>query len=261
MRVSMLTLAFALSSAGCLGSAGGDLFEITAVATGPEGVDGSYELDTGRGYHVLLTRAKLHIGAVYLNRSVPTSVGSDTSCTLAGTYVAEVTTGVDVDVLSGARQPFPLPGFATSDHATAGELWLTGGDVNDETDTTVILDIAGTADKGGVEYPFEGSITIGSNRVVAPSDPALPGAKPICKRRIVTPIPVDVRPTEGGTLVVRIDPAGWFGNVELSKLEQVEADPPLYRFHDASDDQPSTNLFNGLLASIGPYALRWEAAH
>jgi len=39
---------------------------------------------------------------------------------------------------------------------------------------------------------FEGVVTIGSNRRVPSSDPATPGANPLCKSRIVTPIPIDL---------------------------------------------------------------------
>ncbi len=248
-----------LGGGGCAGTAGGELLEFDAFAVGPSDAEagGTYSLTTGRGYEVTLTRAKLHVGAVYLNKTVPTSVASNTSCFLPGIYVAEVTTGLDVDVLSPDFQPFPEKGFATSEAAKAAEVWLTGGDVNDESDGAVILDIAGTATKSGESFPFEGTVTIGENRVVTPTDPSLPGAKPICKQRIVTPIPIDIVPREGGDLVMRVDPRGWFANVDFAKLEKVADEPPLYRFHDASDDQPSTSLYDGLRASIGPYAFSW----
>ena len=248
--------------AGCVGTAGGDLFEFSAYGAGPrDAVNGSpYAFQTGRGYAVTLSRAKLHVGALYLNRSVPTSVASDTSCFLPGIYVAEVTSGLDLDVLSPDLALFPALGAAIGDRARAGEVWLVGRDVNEQSDPTVILDVAGIAEKDGAFLPFEASITIGTNRVVVPSDPALPGGKPICKQRIVTPIPVDLTPARAGQLVLRVDPRGWFANVEFSSLEQVSTAPPLYRFHDSSDDQPSTSLYAGLRSSIGPYTLSWESA-
>jgi len=246
----------------CVGTTGGDLITFPAFAAGPaDAVQGEpYALTTGRGYDVSLTRARLHISAVYMNRSVPVSVSSDTSCTLAGIYAAEVTGAIDVDVLSPTLQPFPSAGFAASERARTGEVWLTGGDVNEESDPTVILDVAGVARRGDDEYPFEGTVTISKNRVVAPSDPALPGAKPICKQRVVSPIPIDVTPRAGGRLVVRINPRGWFANVEFSKLAKVSDQPPLYRFQDSSADQPSDNLYGGLRASAGVYEFQWEEA-
>jgi hypothetical protein len=136
-------------------------------------------------------------------------------------------------------------------------VWLTGADINDPHDATVILDLAGTATKEGADFPFEASLTIGQNRVVVPPDPALPGSKPICKQRVVTPIPADFTPSAGGRLVVRVDPRGLFSNVEFDKLAK---DGDVYRFADSSEDQPSKNLYGGLRASTGVYALRWEGA-
>jgi len=273
-------------STGCVGTAGGELFDFDAYATGPsDSVSGSpYTFTTGRGYVVTLTRAKLHVGAVYLNRTVPTSVASNTSCFLPGIYVAEVTTGLDVDALLPELQRFPVHGTATTDFARAGEVWLTGGDINVENDSTVILDIAGSAAKDGAQWPFEGTITIGKNRAPVVSDPALPSSKPICKERIVTPIPVRILPKKGGRLVLRVDPSGWFANVDFA---QATIDPtnPVYTLHDVSGsgccssapasadagsnsgptcapttlcDQPSSSLYDGLRSSIGPYTFFWE---
>lgn len=259
-----ILLLSAAACAGCVGTTGGELLSFEAFAAGPEdAVEGEpYRFTTGRGFEVALTRARLRIGAVYLNRSVPTSVASDTSCMLPGIYVAEVPYGLEVDALSPALQAFPGMGFATSERARTGELWLTGGDLHDEDDPTIILDVAGAAAKDGADYPFEGTITIGRNRVVPPPSPAAPGAKPICKQRVVTPIPLDITPRSGGRLVVRIDPSGLFSNVDFSLLARVEDEgeggAPRYRFLDSAEDQPSKNLHAGLRASVGVYTIRWE---
>lgn len=267
MNWRSLALAFSLASsvapalAGCVGTTGGDLVSFDAYAAGPEDAhEGQpYSFRSGRGYDVTLTRARLHVGAVYLNRSRPTSVGADQSCQLPGIYVAQVTSGLDVDALSPALQPFPQKGFATTEHASSAEVWLFGqGDINAEDDSTVILDVAGIARKDGAEYPFDGTVTIGRNREL-PSPPETPGANPICKQRIASPIPVDLAITPGQDLILRVDPAGLFSNVEFSGLEKVQGSPPLYRFHDASDDQPSIALYSGLRSSIGTYDVTWGA--
>lgn len=251
-------LAATLACASC-GSTGGELLELEAFAAGPEGLVAGqpYVFVTDRGYEVTLSAASLHIGAVYLNRSVPTSVSSDTSCYLAGQYVAEVAGGVDVDLLDSELQPFSVRGFATTDRARTAEIWLTGGDLDAETDPTVIARVEGVAARGAERYPFEATITISDNRAIPPSDPAQPGARPICKQRVVSPIAVDLTPEPGGSLLVRVDPAGWFDNVSFDQLELVDDDPPLYRFRDDSLDQPSRNLFNGLRANAGVYQLEW----
>ena len=248
--------------AGCVGTTGGDLFSFSAFAAGPEDAEaapgGAYSFRSGRGYDVSLTRARLHIGAVYLNKSVPSSVATNTSCALAGIYTAEVTTGLFVDVLSSAPQPFPEQGFATSERAPTGEIWLNGGDVNDLSDPTVILDVEGTAEKAGVAYPFQGQITISTNRAPIVDDAAQPGAHPICKQRIVTPIRTDIQPTSSGALLVRVNPRGWFGNVDFAALERVSDSPPLYRFTDSSEDPPSKNLYSGLRSSSEVYSFHWQ---
>lgn len=260
-RLQIATLLAGLSLSACTGTTGGDMIAFEAFAAGPaDAVAGQpYSFTTSRDYAVTLARAKLHVGAVYLNRSRPSSVASDTSCQLPGIYVAEVTEGMDVDLLNPSLQPFPEQGFATTDHASTAEVWLFGGDdINDPGDGTVILDVAGTAEREGQSYPFEGTITIAQNREIpAPSD-ALPGANPICKQRIVSPIPVDLTAAEGDKLVLRVDPRGLFANAQISLLEKASEDPPLYRFRDDGDDAPSRALYSGLRAAIGTYSVTWE---
>lgn len=253
-------LAAASIAAACNGSTGGEITELEAFAAGPEAREpGSpYVFETDRGFTVTLTRAIVHVGALYLNEAVPTSVSSDTSCYLAGQYVAEVAGGLAVDALDPVLQPFVVPGFATTTRARTGELWLSGGELEADNDPTVILDIAGEAERAGEVFPFEAQLTIGDNRRQSADDPAQPGARPICKQRVVTPLQLDITPTIGGRLVLRIDPAGWFSNVEFDRLEQVADDPPRYRFRDDSEDQPSRNLFQGLRASAGVYEISWE---
>ncbi len=107
--------------------------------------------------------------------------------------MASVPGGVDVDVLDGTPKAFSEPGQGTATHALAGELWLTGGDINAPSDSTVILETSGTAAQGDVSMPFKGQVTISQNRAIPASDPSMPGANPICKQRIVTPIPADLR--------------------------------------------------------------------
>lgn len=246
-----LAVGVALTAAACRGSTGGELFEIEAYAAGPEAAaGGSYRFVTPRGWEVTLDKATLHVGAVYLNQSVPTSVASDTTCLLAGVYVAQVTSGLDVDALDPTPQPFPGVGVATSERARTAELWLSGGDLFADDDATVVADVAGSATKDGETLPFAGTITIGQNRAVPPEDPAQPGARPLCKQRVVSPIEVDLALREGDALLVRVDPAGWFANVDFGALSP---DDGTYRFADDSSDQPSRNLYGGVRANAGVY--------
>jgi hypothetical protein len=252
--------ALALTSLSCVGSTGSDVVDFAVLAAGPANADpngGRYDFDTSAGYHVALTKARLRIGAVYLNRSRPILGAQDTACILPGVYVAEATDGVDIDVLSSAPQPFPSRAHGTADRALAGEVWLTGGRIDALDDTTPIVEFVGEASRSGATYPFVGTITIGQNRSVSSSDPATPGANPICRMRIVSPIPVDLTPTSTGALVVRAEPRVWFDQVDFSKLEQPSGAGGPMEFPDETSGQPATTLFAGL-RSVAAYSFEWR---
>jgi hypothetical protein len=186
-----------------------------------------------------------------------------TGCYLTenGTYVAEETSPLDVDLLSPTPQPFPAMGLGVTDPPPLiGQVWLTGGDVNDAADTTPILVIAGTASQNGTSYPFTGRITIGSNHQTASSGPA--GGDPICKERIVTPIRATFTIEETGGLLLRIDPRLYFVNVDFSQLRQDPA-TGAYVFSDdpvASDYQPAGYDLYKNLRSYAAYSFSWAPA-
>lgn len=249
-----------LTSLSCVGSTGSDVVEFSVFAAGPADATpdgGIYEFDTTAGYHVALTKARLRIGAVYLNRSRPILGAQDTACILPGVYAAEMTDGADIDVLSSAPQPFPSRAHGTADRALAGEVWLTGGRIDSLDDATPIVEFVGEATKSGVAYPFEGTITIGQNRSAPSSDPATPGANPICKLRIVTPIPVDLTPNSTGALLMRVQPHQWFDQVDFSKLEPPSSAGSALEFPDETSGQPATTLFAGL-RSVAAYSFEWR---
>jgi hypothetical protein len=235
---------------GACGTTGGNAVTFDVIATGTPSAS---VVDTGLGWHVVLNKATLHIGAVYLNLSVPISGSQGTNCILPGVYTAEELGGLDIDALSAAPQAFPAPGTGTDDQARTGEVWLTGGNVNADADATVIADVAGTASNSLLGIPFTATITIkSSNRGIPPSDPSLPSQHPICKQRIVSPIPIDLRPRDGATLLVRVDPSGWFANVDFSAL------PPGGAFPDDNSNAASQNLFTGLRAATSTFQLSFQ---
>ncbi len=251
---------FALLMMACVGTTGGELVSFTATASGPSDVTG-HKLDfvSGRGFHVVLTSATLHVGAIYLNQSQPVSGAQATNCILPGTYVAEETTGRDIDLLDSTAQVFPDYGDGTRTHARVAEIWLKGpGSINDPNDSTPILQLAGTVDVNGQTRAFIGTLTIGQNRLATVSDPSQPSAHPICKERIVSPILVDLTPTQNGTLALSIDPRPLLSNVDFSQLHQFSSDPPVWGFVDDSSDQPSVSLFEALRSSGDVYRLRWS---
>lgn len=244
-----------LGPLGCVGTTGGELFELEAYAAGASDADGGLRFSNSQGYDVQLDEARLFVGGFYLNRSRPASVSSDTSCTLAGIYVAQVLSGREVDLLSADPQPFPSPGFATSEPALSGEVWLSRGDVNQTASTTTVLRVRGRAERAGEAYPFEGTLSIGQNRVVPATDPALPGQHPICKQRIVSPILVDLAASAEQSLLLRVDARGMFANVDFATLEARGAG---FVFADESGvNQASDNLYAGLRRAAGVYSFSW----
>lgn len=252
---TLLGVLFALTSMSCVGTTGGELFEVEAYAAGAAEAEAGARFFNSRGYDVELEEARLFVGGFYLNRSRPASVSSDTSCTLAGIYVAQVFGGREIDLLSSKPQPFGDAGFATSERALSGEVWLARGDVNEAASSTIVLRVRGRAEGRGSTFPFEGTLSIGRNRVVAASDPALPGQHPLCKQRIVSPIPVELTGHAGASLLLRVDVRGMFANVDFATLAERDG---TYVFTDETGaDQGSDNLYAGLRRANGVYAFSW----
>lgn len=249
--------------AACIGTTGSEIVAFDAFAAGPadlppDAASRGLTFTNGRGWTITLTRARLHIGALYLNRSVPISGAQARDCFRPGVYVAQVTTGVDMDALSSALQPFPAPGSGTADHAAMGEVWLTGGRIDQQHDSTVIADVAGAATRDGESMRFEGTMTIGLNRRNRDVDPARPGAKPLCSERIVPQIPTSLTPADGGALVVRVDPRAWFANVDLGELDPVSPESDLRRIPDEHEPAAAGSFYGGVRASAG-YRFEWLA--
>jgi hypothetical protein len=264
MRPSVL-FALSLACAACVGQTGGDVVTFPVAAAGPADAAAGQPLafPTDLGWDVTLTQATLHVGAVYLNQSRSVSGGQATGCYAngAGTYVAEETSPLDVDLLSPAPQQFPAPALGISEPPPlVGEVWLTGGDVNARDDETPIFVIAGTATQNGATIPFTGTLTIGANRQTSSSGPA--GGDPICKKRIVSQIPAAFTLQRSGGLLLRIDPRPLFTNIDFAALP-ADAATGGFAFRDnpsAPGYQPTgQNLFTNL-HSTAPYAFSWTDA-
>ncbi len=252
-----LSALLALLTPGCMGTSGGETIDFVAVASGPaDAVKGQpLVFDTSRGWHVTLDTARMHIGAVYLADSEAVSGAQATSCLLPGTYVAQVTQGGDFDLLSSEAQRFPVLGRGTTVESRSGQVWLTGGDIDDvnaPSKATVVLRLSGSAVLGADVRPFDASVTIASNRVSSSSGAA--GAAPICKQRIVSPIPTSVAVEDHGALWLRVDPRRLFTNVDFSALA---SDGDHYVFQDDSSDQPSANLYANLRQTGDLYTFSW----
>lgn len=255
--LSVPALAFVLAGCGDTGSA---IVTFHAAAAGPaDAVTGQpLTFTNALGYEVTLTRAHLHIGALYLNRSVPTSGSQAQACVLPGIYSGQVTRPVDLDALSPVPQPFPADGEGTADPLRTGQVWLFGTDPFAPIDLTPLVEVAGTATQGATVITFSGRITISENRAVAVSNPALPGTNPLCKQRIVTPIEVDFTLGQGGTLLLRVDPRIWLRNVDFAQIPTDPADPSRRRFLDRTEGQPDVSFYSGV-RSTAPYTFNWQS--
>jgi hypothetical protein len=250
----------------CGGTTGGQLVTFPAAAAGliHGNRNQSSQFTTNRGWHVVLSKAVLHIGALYLNQSQPVSGSQGTNCIFPGTYVAQVTpaldphAGLDVDLLSPTPQPFSVEGQGTTlSPALVGQVWLTGGDINSTIDTTAILVVAGTAEQNGTTIPFQGRITIGSNRRATGSQAA--GGDPICKERIVS-IPANVTVKSKGGLLLQIDASLLFTNVDFSQLTKLP--DATYGFSDQPNSvaytSPSLQLYENLRSAGDVYRFSWS---
>lgn len=270
MRKGLIASAIVTTTLACIGTTGGRLVDFPAAAAGAADVTSPLAFDettiAGHTWHVTLTQATLHIGAVYLDQALPISGSQGTDCILPGTYTAEVLgtsldgglDGLDVDLLSSAPQLFPSPGHGTTTAALAAQVWLTGGDINSISDGTKILVVVGSAsDDTGATFPFEGTITISTNRVPANQTA---GSNPPCKQRIVSPIPTSTAVQTTGGLLLRVDARQLFQNVDFSQLEKFSS---TYGFSDnptsASYTQPSINLWTNLRSSA-TYVFSWSSS-
>jgi hypothetical protein len=254
-------LSAALALAACGGTTGNALVTFSARASGPaDATGGPLTFSNGFGTQVTLTRAHLTLGAVYLNQNVPVSGAAVTPCILPGTYVGQVFGPVAIDLLSSAPVAFPGQGQGTATPARVAEIWLTSGDIDAIDDDEPVLEVEGTfVTAAGDAAPFSGTVTIGANRARVITNPALPGANPICHQRIVGPVPVSITPTQDGVLTLTVDPRLMFSAVDFSTLTSPSppaGDNPVRVIPDVSVGA-GTALYKGLIANSGVYAVGW----
>lgn len=263
---SLGLLVGALPGLACVGRTAGEAIDFPVAAAGPDhAVTGQPLSCADERWDVALTEATLHIGAIYLDQSKPTSGAGATSCTLDGTYVAQQVSALDVDLLSPEPQPFPVAAHGiTLPSPQIGEVWLTRGYIDRVLPMTSpqalpVLVVAGTAtpDGGATSFPFTGSVTIES---AYSSSGAVAAGDSICRKRILSLIPAPVTLASTGGLLLRIDPCRFFAGVDFGQLP-ADAAPGTYRFPDdpaAPDYVPSGSNLYGNLHSTGPYTFSWD---
>jgi hypothetical protein len=246
----------------CNGTTGYELVNFYAAARGPgdavKGQPYTFQLDARQ--RVTLTKATLHIGALYLTQSVPQSGGGPAPCVLPGTYdgvfVGEVLGGGDVDLLDPSLQTLPV-GQGSTIPAATGQVWLTHGDVNAPVDPSAIVHLEGLVVADGATISFSGGIaldeTASSSTGGASTNSGLPGANQICQVRIVQGIPAELTLAQAGTLVLVVDPKALLTNANFgTEPGAVE----LSGNATSQTNQPSSNLFDNLKGT-GPYRFEW----
>ena len=261
LSVAIVAMLGSLPFHGCVGRTGGDAITFAVAAAGP--VDATFGQPlawTANGFDVVLTEARLHVGALYLAEASPVSGAQATGCYLTGTYVAEETASLDVGLLSAEPQPFPQAARGVTEPAAlVGQVWLTGGDINQAADPTAILVVTGSATKADSSFPFHGTVTISTNR--APAGGGASAGSAICKQRIVTPISVSLILDGTGELLLRIDPRLFFTGVDFSQLPPDDAGG--YAFGDdpsAAGYAPTGQTLYSNLRSTAPYDFTWTEA-
>lgn len=261
-----LTLAVA-AAAGCGDSTGNALVRFRAQGAGVErDVSEPLRFTNDQGWAVTLTEARMALGPVYLNTVPPLEArrwrapsidrllpalgdlliapawadGSDQLG--AGRVVAQVTSQVEVDLLSPTPVPFTAGGDGTSDPARSAEVWL----YNRSSLRDAAVRVAGVARKDDVEVPFAGAVVADASLVTS--------SAPLDVARRVRGIPVDITAREGGTLTLRVDPRPWFRGASFDALTANPVDAE-GRHPFTPADNVGRAVLNNVRLSRGVYAL------
>jgi hypothetical protein len=283
-RRTALTFALALARAGCSGNTGSKRFDFDAQIGGAASAPGGPLTFTNEtGWTITLTKAKVTLGPVYLNVVPP--LRDETQSVLdplidlfvrrawaageghlgEGRVVGEVLGQVTFDALSPALVAFPVQGSLAQEEIRTTEVWFypKPGVSPDATKIdTVALDVAGEAARAESRVRFRGALIL--NDAWQPDQPAgTRGAQSIAQIRKVRGIPSTFFPAEGGHLEIRVDVAHLFRGADFSNLDANPADRDGTKLLVQSKagkfttDQVMTNLYQGLRAVDGTYAVRW----
>jgi hypothetical protein len=277
MRGLTLLIPCLALSVSCNGTTGYDLVQFYAGGGGFSDArkDQPYAFDAPGGVRVTLTRASLHVGALYLTQSVPQPGGGPLACepqqTYEGAFVGEVRGEGDIDLLDPSVQQIHVVGNGSTIPAATGDVWLVHdeaikqGDLN-QPDDTPVLTLQGTYESGGTAHTFSAGITIDTNRIQS-SNPGLPGEIQICEKRIVSGIPAPLTLAQAGTLVLHVDAPALFDGVIFADLPDAAGlasassgcAPHVQTekcFTNDDSNLSSRTLFANL-TTTGPYRFAW----
>ncbi len=248
--------ALSVAAAACNGTTGDNLIQFTPYASG---VAAAQEPFDAFGWRIQLTSASMYIGAVYFDESPPQTSFDSTECNVSDTFAAQVPGGVQVNLLSTTPQEFSVYGSGSADTALSWDLWFANGDIN-QANTLPTATLTGYATNlsdpkqvisfGAIVNINPGESGAGARGMPA-SNPALPGAYPICKQRIVQIVGIDLQfgqtnSNVNGALLVTVDPRAWFlaaGQIDFSQLSA---------YNDPDACQLGTDDWNDSYESWGP---------
>ncbi len=272
------TCAAIAMSFGCAGTTGTRKIAFEAYAQGTE--SGRSPFTNERGFEVLLSKATVTFGPVYLNVVSPrqSSSGPDTFFRRlvegtahaagedhlgSGRVVGEVLGQVTFDALSDSRIRFPVPGVVTNENVRTVDLWFFPASGQDPETKRVpaALTVEGVARRDGRSIPFRGALVL--------DDSWLPDAKvgsrearTLADIRRLRGISASLVPTEGGALEVSLDVRALFRGADFDALEANPIDSDgarrLVQGKATGADQVMTNLFQGLKSSSGVWTVRWN---
>jgi hypothetical protein len=279
-RVEVLVALVAILS--CNGTTGFSLVQFYVAGHGfADAVKGRpYTFDAPAGLRVTLTKASLHVGALYLTQAVPQAGGGPEPCilpqTYAGAFVGEVRGDGDVDLLDPSIQQLSVVGDGSTIPAIGGQVWLTHdnsimrGNVNGS-DALPILTLQGHfEDRSGSTSTFSAGITIDLDRISGAANTGLPGETQICQQRIVSGIPANITLVQAGTLVLAIDAQALligvpFGDLPTavslanSRASACSDGGSTDRCFTNDDSNISSRTLFANLKTTGPYGFAWLA--
>lgn len=292
-RASLTIAAFAAALGvvpACVGTTEGERFPFDAFAAGPADADGALSFTNDRGYAVTLSRASLTVGPVYLDAAAPSGVidrgtgarfrvpslfgvraahahGGD-----AGRVVAEVLSQLTVELTRGEPARFPTRGTAVGEPARALRLMFLPppGVAPEATKTpqpTLVVEGRATGVDGAgspVDVAFRGALLL-DDTWLGSTAPGTAGYESIVDLRTVSGVRADVHPTDGGSLLLRVDPRALLAGCDFSTLSSNPLDPSdatrrllVQSRTGAGTDQVMRNLFQNLKKSSGVYAATWQ---
>jgi hypothetical protein len=280
LAVSIVAAAVAsglsIGEIGC-GSTGSKRFVFDAHAGGIErDVSQPYTFANERGWTITLTKATVTVGPIYLNVVAPLRQSAMRFSLLPiarahdehlgeGRVVGEVLAQIAIDALSPSLAPFSTQGTMTQEHVRTADIWLwpppgTAPEANDP--GVAAADLAGEAVRGEERIRFRGALVM-DETWKAGAKPGELSATPLAELRQIRGIPASFFPEDGGALEIRVDVRPLFRGADFSNIaaNPTDADGTKRLVQSSSanvgTDQVMKNVYQGLRASSGTYAVRW----